>query len=106
MGELVFEVVKEAVGGQCDECLTESTFTQADSSAELRWNFVEAANAFYFDKAAPASVCLHLVRDEVFAIASSSLVTVRSGTCAPSATSRHPDLRWQPSWSEQHPINR
>jgi len=69
MGELVFEVVQEADGGYCAECLTESIFTQADSWAELRRNVIEAVNAFYFDKAAPASVRLHLVRDEVVSVA-------------------------------------
>lgn len=69
MGELVFEVVQEADGGYCAECLTESIFTQADSWAELRRNVIEAVNAFYFDKAPPASVRLHLVRDEVVSVA-------------------------------------
>ncbi len=69
MGELVFEVVQEADGGYCAECLTESIFTQADSWDELRRSVVEAVNAFYFDRPAPASVRLHLVRDEVVAVA-------------------------------------
>ncbi|HBY61266.1 MAG TPA: 2-phospho-L-lactate guanylyltransferase [Solibacterales bacterium] len=69
MGELVFEVVQDGDGGYCAECLTESIFTQADSWSELRRNVVEAVNAFYFDKAAPASVRLHLVRDEVVLVA-------------------------------------
>ena len=69
MGELVFEVVQEADGGYCAECLTESIFTQADSWNELRPSVVEAVNAFYFDRPAPASVRLHLVRDEVVVVA-------------------------------------
>lgn len=69
MGDLVFEVVQDADGGYCAECLTESIFTQADSWAELRRNVIEAVNAFYFDKAAPANVRLHLVRDEVVSVA-------------------------------------
>ncbi len=69
MGELVFEVVQESDGGYCAECLTESIFTQADSWAELRRNVVEAVAAFYFDSTAPASVRLHLVRDEVVSVA-------------------------------------
>jgi hypothetical protein len=48
--------------------LTESIFTQADSWAELRRNVVEAVAAFYFDSTAPASVRLHLVRDEVVSV--------------------------------------
>ena len=69
MGELVFEVVQEADGGYCAECLTESIFTQADSWDDLRRNVIEAVNAFYFDTSAPASVRLHLVRDEVLFVA-------------------------------------
>ena len=69
MNELVFEVVQEADGGYCAECLTESIFTQADSWDELRRSVIEAVNAFYFDQSAPASVRLHLVRDEVLSVA-------------------------------------
>ena len=69
MGELVFEVVQEADGGYCAECLTESIFTQANSWDELRRNVIDAVNAFYFDRTAPASVRLHLVRDEVLSVA-------------------------------------
>ncbi len=69
MSELVFEVVQEADGGYCAECLTESIFTQADSWAELRRNVVDAVNGFYFDKPVPASIRLHLVRDEVVSVA-------------------------------------
>ena len=50
MDELVFEVVQEADGGYCAECLTESIFTQADSWDELRRNVIEVVNAFYFDR--------------------------------------------------------
>lgn len=65
MSELVFEVVADADGGYCAECLTESIFTQADSWDELRRNVLEAVSAFYFDSSAPARIRLHLVRDEV-----------------------------------------
>jgi hypothetical protein len=69
MNELVFEVIQEADGGYCAECLTESIFTQADSWDELRRNVIEAVNAFYFDQSAPANVRLHFVRDEVLSVA-------------------------------------
>ena len=69
MSELVFEVVQEADGGYCAECLTENIFTQADSWDELRRNVREAVTAFYFDGTAPASVRLHLVRDEILSVA-------------------------------------
>jgi len=69
MAELVFEVVQESDGGYCAECLTENIFTQADSWEELRQNVVEAVTAFFFDGPAPASVRLHLMRDEVLSVA-------------------------------------
>lgn len=65
----MFEVLQEADGGYSVECLTESIFTQADSWGELRRNVLEAVNAFYFDRTAPASVRLHLLRDEVLSVA-------------------------------------
>lgn len=71
--------MQEADGGYCAECLTESIFTQADSWGELRRNVVEAKSAFYFDKAAPASIRLHPVRDEVVSVAWSSPVTCQGG---------------------------
>lgn len=69
MHELVFEVVQEADGGYCAECLTENIFALADSWDELRRNVMEAVHAFHFDRTAPASVRLHLVRDEVLSVA-------------------------------------
>jgi len=47
MADLVFEVVQEADGGYCAECLTENIFTQADSWNDLRRNVEEAVNAFF-----------------------------------------------------------
>ena len=67
MNELVFEVTQEADGGFVAECLTESIITQADSWLELRRNVQEAVDAFFFDKAKPGVIRLHLVRDEVLA---------------------------------------
>ncbi len=69
MDELVFEVVQEADGGYCAECLTENIFTQGDSWDELRRNVREAVTAFFFDRSAPASIRLHLMRDEVLSVA-------------------------------------
>jgi predicted RNase H-like HicB family nuclease len=66
--EIVFEVTQESDGGYCAECLTESIFTQADTWDELRANVREAVEAFYFDQTKPASVRLHLVRDEMLAL--------------------------------------
>ncbi len=69
MNELVFEVTQEADGGYVAEALGESIFTEAASWPELRTNVREAVAAFYFDRPAPQSIRLHLVRDEVLAVA-------------------------------------
>lgn len=62
MTELVFEVVQEADGGYCAECLTEDVFTQADTWDDLRHNVLEAVAAHFFDRPGPASVRLCMVR--------------------------------------------
>lgn len=67
--ELVFEVIQEADGGYCAECLTENIFTDGDSWDELRKNVVEATSAFFFDRACPARIRLHFTRDEVLQVA-------------------------------------
>jgi predicted RNase H-like HicB family nuclease len=69
MAELVFEVVQEADGGFCAECLTENIFTQGDSWEALRANVRDAVAGHFFDKEAPASIRLHFVRDEVLSVA-------------------------------------
>jgi predicted RNase H-like HicB family nuclease len=69
MPELVFEVVQEADGGYCAECLTENIFTEGDTWEQLRNNVREATTAFFFDRPLPASVRLRLVRDEILAVA-------------------------------------
>lgn len=69
MNELVFEVNQESDGGFTAEALSESIFTQSDTWDELRANVQEAVEAFYFDRPKPASIRLHLVRDEVLAVA-------------------------------------
>ena len=67
MNELVFVVTQEADGGFVAEALGESIITQADTWDELRANVREAVTAFFFDRAAPQRLRLHLVRDEVLA---------------------------------------
>jgi hypothetical protein len=49
--------------------LGESIFTQSDNWDELRANARELVLAFHFDSASPASIRLHLVRDELLAVA-------------------------------------
>jgi hypothetical protein len=65
MDELVFEVVEDADGGYCAECLTLDIFTQADTWDELRTNVREAVRAYFFDRTPPRRLRLHPVRDEV-----------------------------------------
>lgn len=69
MQELVFEITQESDGGFTAEALGESIFTQAETWSELRTNVQEAVEAFYFDRPRPMSLRMHLVRDEVLAIA-------------------------------------
>jgi len=69
MTEIVFEIVQEADGGYCAECLSENIFTQGDTWDELRRNVVEAVSAYFFDRPAPDKIRLHLVRDEVVSVA-------------------------------------
>jgi hypothetical protein len=69
MNELVLEVIQEADGGYCAECLTESIVTEAHTWDELRVNVREAVRGYFFDEPEKAAVPLrlHLVRDEVLA---------------------------------------
>ena len=67
MMELIFEITQEGDGGFVAECLTEPIITQANNWTELRINVREAVAAFFGEENAPASVRLHLVRDEVLA---------------------------------------
>jgi predicted RNase H-like HicB family nuclease len=71
MPELVFEVTQEADGGFVAECLTDTIVTEGDSWEQLRENVREVVKAFYFDQPdkLPATIRLHLVRDEVLACA-------------------------------------
>jgi hypothetical protein len=69
MAELVFEVVQEADGGYCAECLTENIFTEGNTWQQLRENVLEATTAFFFDRPRPDRVRLHLVRDEILSVA-------------------------------------
>lgn len=63
--ELIFEVVQEADGGFCAQCLTRDIFAEADSWEALRDEVREAVAAYFFDGEAPKIIRLHLVRDEV-----------------------------------------
>jgi len=85
MPELVFEVVQEADGGYCSECLTEGIFTEGETWDELRKKVLEATALFHFDRPRPARVRLHLVRDEVLPISPEIAqgISERAFGCAP-----------------------
>jgi len=67
MSDLVFEVIQEADGGFCAQCLNDSIVTEGNTWEELRANVQEVVKAFYFDQPdkLPKTIRLHLVRDEV-----------------------------------------
>ena len=69
MDELIFEVTQDADGGFSAECLTEAIFTQGDSWQELREQVNDAVQGFFFDRPAPKTIHLRMVRDEVMAVA-------------------------------------
>ena len=59
ISELVFEVVQEADGGYCAECLTGNIFTQGDTWDELRKNVIEATPPpYFFDSVRPERIRL------------------------------------------------
>lgn len=67
--EVVFTVTQETDGGFVAECLSHDIFTQANSWDELRANVREAVTGYFFDQPKPSIIRLHLVRDEVLAVA-------------------------------------
>ena len=67
--EIVFSVTQDGDGGYVAECLSHDIYTQGNSWEELRANAREAVSAFFFDQAHPSAIRLHLVRDEVLAVA-------------------------------------
>lgn len=68
--ELIFEVYQDSENGFSAECLTEAIFTQAESWEELREQVKDAVEAYFFDsKEKPKNIRLHLIRDELLAIA-------------------------------------
>ncbi|PYL63314.1 MAG: 2-phospho-L-lactate guanylyltransferase [Verrucomicrobia bacterium] len=67
--EIVFTVTQEVDGGFVAECLSHDIFTQGNTWDELRANVREAVSGYFFDQPKPTAVRLHLVRDEVMAVA-------------------------------------
>jgi hypothetical protein len=67
--EIVFSITQEADGGYVAEGLGYDIVTQANDWESLRENVTEAVSAYFFDQPKPSSIRLHLVRDEVLAVA-------------------------------------
>jgi len=67
--EIVFSITAEADGGFVAEALGHDIVTEADSWDALRDNVVEAVQAYFFDQPRPKIIRLHLVRDEILAVA-------------------------------------
>jgi predicted RNase H-like HicB family nuclease len=69
MRELVFEITQEDDGGYCAKAVGEGIFTQGDTWEELREMVLDATKAYFFDSTPPERIRLHLIRDEVLAVA-------------------------------------
>jgi hypothetical protein len=69
MGELVFNVTREEDGGFSASAVGHNIFTQGDTWEELREMVVNATKCHFFDSQAPSSIRLHLVSDEILAVA-------------------------------------
>jgi hypothetical protein len=67
--EIVFSITQEADGGYVAEGLGYDIVTEADDWESLRANVTDAVSAYFFDQQKPSSIRLHLVRDEVLAVA-------------------------------------
>jgi hypothetical protein len=67
--EIVFSVTQETDGGFVAECLSHDIFTQGDTWDDLRKNVRESVTGYFFDQPKPSVIRLHLVRDEVLAVA-------------------------------------
>ncbi len=68
MSEIVFIVEEDLEGGYTARALGESIFTQAETMEELRRMVREAVHCHFPDeKARPAVIRLHSVKDEVLA---------------------------------------
>ncbi len=67
--EIVFVVTEESDGGYVAECLSHDIVSQADSWADLRGDVRQAVAAYFFDQPMPTAIRLHLVKDELVAVA-------------------------------------
>ena len=68
MSELVFDVMHEETGGYAADCDSENMSIMADTWEDLRCNVKAAVERHFQDGPKPASIRLHLVRDEVISL--------------------------------------
>jgi hypothetical protein len=68
MSEIVFDVIREDLGGYAADCSTEDMSVMADSWKELRESVKAAVERHFQDGPKPVSVRLHLVRDDIISM--------------------------------------
>jgi hypothetical protein len=68
MSELVFDVQREVSGGYAADCDSENMSIMADTWEELRGNVRTAVKRHFHKGPKPASIRLHLVRDEIISL--------------------------------------
>jgi hypothetical protein len=68
MSEVQFDVTHEEPGGYAAECANENMSVMADNWEELRCSVKTAVEKHFQDGPKPASIRLHLVRDEVISL--------------------------------------
>ena len=68
MGEIVFDVIREDLGGYAADCATEDLSVMADSWKELRESVKAAVERHFHEGPKPAFVRLHLVRDDIISL--------------------------------------
>lgn len=68
MSEIVFDVIREDLGGYAADCSTEDLSVMADSWKELRDNVKAAVERHFQNGPTPISIRLHLVRDDIISL--------------------------------------
>jgi hypothetical protein len=69
MRELVFDVVQEEDGGYSAKAVGQAIFTQGDTWEELRAMALDAVKCHFEEGEVPSLIRLHLLHDEVLAVA-------------------------------------
>ncbi len=69
MSELVFEVMAEEEGGFSAKAVGHGIFTQGDTWEQLREMALDAVKCHFDEGEMPSSIRLHLLHEEVLAVA-------------------------------------